>query len=865
MQGEAQGMMRPDLCSVRLPLRFMRGNYGRLALTVLALATGVASVCSNSLTSQAVIDAFADALDTAAGTAALQVQRGDGGAFPKEVAIKVGRAAGIAAVVPVLTATAFSADGSGELIAVHAYDLVDDIAAHMYGVDATHHGTVYGAQALVPGSVIVTEPFARRHHLGIANRVPLDTPTGRQTFTVAGIVPASGLARLYGGNLIVMDLYAAQVAFAHPGEINRVDLALKPGEDPDQVAARIRGALPPGMQVESPTFQKVLMERTTGAVHQLLRVFILGGLLAAVLIAFSSLSTLFERRMWEIGILRGLGVRQRTIWWQLTLEGLLLGALGVVIGIPLGVAYGYVLLPQITAATAIIANNIAPVPHLQLHLSTLLVAAFLGVATGGAAAALPAWRAAHVQIVDTIRSRGIEQVGIEGRSGWLFRGLVVAAAVAAIGMEVISQSGGWGLAGGILLIAATAVVARPVVDFAGSAALRRWLALLGASAQLGVAQIARRPRRTALAVAMLGVGTGSALWLWMLARSIEGSVTDMLTQTCRADLVVSSSHVASAFIESPIDETLLTRLRDVVGVRAVTGIRNVEVQYGGVTIAVEADDRSYLRKPTFGRFPLIGRRLPNAWKLVAGGEAVIASANFVQNLHSGVGDSVTLSTPSGPLRLRIAGVTNQFLSPNGTLIMSREVYTRFWNDRQITRAYVLLRDGVATATVRAAIAAGLGRVYSLRILSAPELIEYFVSRVRAAFAGMYVLAIAMLVVVLVGVGETIAAEVVSRTRELGMIRMLGARRRRVRRMVLAETLVLSALGIVVAVATGLAQGVLWVEATFPHLFGFVVALHIPYGESAIIVLSTLAACLLAAALPAQRAARLQPVAALRYE
>lgn len=857
--------MAPGVLSIRLSLRFLRGHSGRLALTLLALASGVATVCSNSLTSRAVVQEFADVVDTVAGTAALQVRREDGGTFAKDVAIEVARVPGIAQVVPVLTATAFTSDGSGELIAVHAYDLANEAAARVYGVGSTDRGTVHAVAALSPGSVIVTDTFAQRRHLGIADRITLDTPTGRQSFTIAGLIPASGLARLYGGNLVVMDLYAAQLAFAHRGDINRVDVVLKPGEDADQMAERIRRVLPPGVQAQSPTLQKVLLEKTTGSVHLLLQVFIVGGLVAAFFIAFSGLSTLFERRMWEIGLLRALGARQRTIWRQLVLEGLLLGVLGVVIGIPMGVAYAHALLPRITAAAAAIVNTVSPVPQLELHLSTLLLAAMLGVGTGVAAAALPAWRASRVEVVETIKTRDVEHGVAETRTRRCLRALTVVAALAVAGVEVLSPSGHWSIAGGLLLIVAAAVAARPLVEFTASVVVR-WLAsMIGPFARLGLTQMARCPRRTALAVAMLAVGTGTVLWLWVLARSFEMSVTTLLTQKCRADLVVSSAHVASAFIEAPVDEALVTRLSHVAGVGAVVGLRDTEVPYAGGSIAIEADDPSYFLNSAFGQFPLIGRHWPDAWEAVAAGEAAIASANFVQNLNVGVGDRVTVPTPSGPLQLRIVGITNHFLSPRGTLIMSRDVYARAWDDRRISRAYVLRAEGIATASVRAAIAAGLGRGYNLRILSAPEMVEYFGSRVRAAFSAIYVLAFGTLILVLAGISETIAAEIVSCTRELGILRMLGARRRGIRHLVWAETFALSALGLLLAAATGLARAVLWVRVTFPHLFGFVVALHIPYGELAILLLLTLAVCLVAALLPAQRAAHLQPVAALRCE
>ena len=88
--------------SLRLPLRFLRGHHGRLALTVVAIASGVAQVSGNELVSAAALRGFVDVIDTAAGRAALQVSAGEGAPFPDDVATAVARVAGVERVVPVV-------------------------------------------------------------------------------------------------------------------------------------------------------------------------------------------------------------------------------------------------------------------------------------------------------------------------------------------------------------------------------------------------------------------------------------------------------------------------------------------------------------------------------------------------------------------------------------------------------------------------------------------------------------------------------------------------------------------------------------------------------------------------------------------
>src|SRR5207253_9264954 len=112
-------------------------------------------------------------------------------------------------------------------------------------------------------------------------------------------------------------------------------------------------------------------------------------------------------------------------------------------------------------------------------------------------------------------------------------------------------------------------------------------------------------------------------------------------------------------------------------------------------------DARYFADAGLGRWPLARQQITAVWNRVAGGEAAIVSANFLVNFGARVGDSVVLETPSGPLVLVIGGATAAFESPAGTIQMSREVFTRYWRDRQGDPVGVHPAAGAGVAPVRA--------------------------------------------------------------------------------------------------------------------------------------------------------------------
>src|SRR5437867_3820334 len=308
---------------LRMARRFTRGGAARLALTVLAVAWGVALVAAVHLANRAVLRAFVEVVDTMAGRAALEVVAGEGGLFPEDVAAAVATVPGVEASAASVKGAAF-ADG-GTLVTVYGVDLTGDVPERVYGARLeVDDPLVFLAR---PDSIALARPFAAARGLEPGDRLELATPAGRRAFTALGLF----------------------------------------------------------------------------------------GLVAAFLITFNRLSTVFEERAWQLGVLRAVGLRTGAVWRSLVGESLLVGAAGVAVGIPLGLGLGRLLVPVIATASAVAQKLVAPPATLAPEPGPLLLAGALGLGTTVLAAALPAWRAARVALAETMRSRGKEAPGASPR------------------------------------------------------------------------------------------------------------------------------------------------------------------------------------------------------------------------------------------------------------------------------------------------------------------------------------------------------------------------------------------------------------------------------------------------------------------
>src|SRR5262249_36175935 len=141
-----------------------------------------------------------------------------------------------------------------ESVNVHAIDLTDAGAEHVYGSEGKQGLAIDDPLLFLsqPDSIALTRPFAGRRKLALGDSVDLMTPSGRRSFTIRALLEPSGLAAAYGGNLLLMDIDAAQKVFARPGFVSGIDVVVKRGADVDVVREAIARALPSGLQVRSP-------------------------------------------------------------------------------------------------------------------------------------------------------------------------------------------------------------------------------------------------------------------------------------------------------------------------------------------------------------------------------------------------------------------------------------------------------------------------------------------------------------------------------------------------------------------------------------------------------------------------------------
>lgn len=388
---------------------------------------------------------------------------------------------------------------------------------------------------------------------------------------------------------------------------------------------------------------------------------------------------------------------------------------------------------------------------------------------------------------------------------------------------------------------------------------------------------ARRRRVMSICVAVaLGVAflTGTLVLGDTLNRNFDRLFTDAATGT---DVVVRNATAvdpSSAPDENRglIDDSL------VAGVRAVPGVENAEGQIVGYGSLLGRDGNAIGGNgPPREAGSWIGTAALNPYRLVEGraprtGDEVVINRGAAKSGNLHVGDTTTVQTPD-PVTVKIVGIAT-FGTADGLGMTTWTAFTLASAQNHIGHAsgkvstiLVKAEPGVSSDVLRARIAAQLPS--SVQAITGAQLTQARINDIASSFldmlrAFMTVFAVIALIVATLTINNTFSIVVAQRTGELALLRAVGASRRQVRLSVSLEAALVGSVAAVIGAAGGLGIAAL-LKGVFNAFGGALPAGGLEVRPLSLVVgvVVGVVVTLIAAQVPARRAAAIPPVAALR--
>jgi putative ABC transport system permease protein len=855
-----------------LMLRSLRTHPLRTLLSACGIILGVAGFLAIQITNQTALASLSALFEGTTGKTDLIITRAgtSGEGFPEQILNRIADNPEVDAAVPSLqirTSLAVGVPESATPLSLFGFDTGGFI---LYGIDPVVDPTVrdymitqgiFLSSDLDTQDIVLVEDFAEDNDLKVGKTVELLTPDGWQEFYIVGLMAKEGAGQNNNGVFGVVPLLTAQNLYHRAGELDQVDILLKPGFQATDKLESVKAAL----QVYLGKDYTVTTPASQGdRVSQMLAGFSIGlnfmggmALFVGGFLIYNAFSMTIVERTREFGLLRTLGCTRGQVTFQVLVEAVFLGLGGSAVGTILGIG-----LAQAAARLLVYLLKLDTVPVIvkpDLLLTSLLV----GVSVTIIAALIPAWQAGRISPLEALRIRGVRKEGWLLRNGWIL-GVVLLLISSVILVanpfpsDVQFRLGSITVVllffGGTLLIPGSVGVweklSRPLVR-----------TLYGSAGQLGSSNIQQARLRTTLTVAALMVGISMVIITRGMTGSFRGDLEVWIDAYIGGDLMVSSS--------APMRTQVMHRLETVQGVQAITPMRTLKVTWrrpdgkDEQLVFMGIDPDTYMRVTSFV-FSDSQTDVQAAYRQLAGGNAVFISSVLAEKYGLILGDMLRVQTRRGIQNFTIAAVVVNFFNQGLTIQGSWADMRRYFGTNDANAYLVKVVDGYSTAEVQKQIEDSYGEREHLSVVSNQLLINQVMKLLSQAYSLFDAMAVIAVLVGALGVVNTLTMNVVERTQEIGMLRSIGLTRGQTLGMVLAESAVMGMIGGVLGLGFGavLTRIFLW---SMTAMSGYKITFVLPVEAVWVSLLIALVVSQLAAILPARRAARTKILEAIHYE
>ncbi|MEU6000808.1 FtsX-like permease family protein [Streptomyces sp. NPDC047197] len=699
-----------------------------------------------------------------------------------DIARKLKGVPGVGKVVPELTFLATPLNpAAGDLADRPAYGHAWESAA------LTPFGLVEGKAPRAAGDLVIDRDLAGRAHLKTGDRLTVQSTQAPRSYRITGIAtPAQG-ALAHQTSLFFSAAEAERLA-AHPGQITALGVVPAEGTGTGDLKKAVTDAL-------AGTKAQVSVGDDRGPVEFLdaagarVKLVSMGGamggtsLLVAVLVVVGTFALSVQQRHRELALLRAIAATPKQIRKLLGREALIVGAaagiIGSLAGIPLG-GWLHGKFVDMGAVPATLERTVSVFPVFAAVAATLLGA--------WAAARLSARRIAGIRPAEALAEARVERT----RPAWsrivaglvlLAGGVVLVAVLSVLRTEPASTPVTF-LA--VVVLSSAIALLGPLVVRAAAAVLRGPLRLSGPGGRLAHANLRGNAARMAAAVTPLALLTGMTCTVLFVQPTLGDAARAQAREGIRADWVLAAQGPG-------VPAQAAQKLRATEGVEAATEIVRTTVRVGLAKYPAQGVSTAGLTR-TWDPDVTAG-------SLKGFGKGSVAVSELAA-------DQLGLK-PGSTLKLTLGDGTK-------TALKVSAVYARGLGFGDLTMAHDLVArhvDNPLAATVliksdrtQEQLAAGLAKFPGVRVL-APAAVDNLQAERQQANAEVNYLAMGLILAfTAIAVVNTLAMSVSERVREFAMLRLVGAGRRQVLRMLRTEAL--SVLLIGTALGSGIALAVL---------------------------------------------------------
>jgi len=715
-----------------------------------------------------------------------------------------------------------------------------------------------GAWPRGPDEIVIDGGTASSQGFKVGDTIGVQAVGPERHLRITGIAKLSGVSSIGGATFALFTERTAQQLFGKVGQLDFIRIQSKSGVDTPKLVSEIKPLLPSTATVRDAAAQAKQDKKQVGGFISFIRYALLafGGvsLFVGAFVIANTLSITIAQRMREFATLRTLGASRRQVLWAVVVEAFVIGLFGSIVGLFLGLA-----LAKLLNALLVTFGIDLPQAGTVFKGRTVVVSLLVGTLVTLVASIRPARRATRVPPIAAVREGSVLPPSRFAKWGPFTAAAILTGAIALVALGTLVGS----LATGprLLMIGVGVLLLFFGVSMNAARVVRPLAAVLGAPAEtiggapgiLARDNATRNPSRTASTASALMIGLALVTFVAIFAKGIRSEFESAVNQLFTADYAITATNTFT-----PIDATAGDSLPGKPGVKDVTPIRAGSGRYLGSNsdlTAVAPNMATGIHVDWTAGNGSVPRRLGN--------DGFFTNDDYAKSHHLRLGSRVNVEFPSGKkLELKLLGIYKEPSggSPFANVTISTKLFDRE-NPRPRDLMVLINTPGGVSDSNTATLKKDVASFADAKVQTRDQFKANFEKPINSLLNLLFALLALSVIVSLVGIVNTLVLTVFERTREIGMLRAVGMTRRQVRMMIRYESIVTSLMGAALGIAVGTFLAVLVTHA----LSSQGIAFAFPVLQVVYFVLAAIVVGILAAVLPARRAARLNVLEALQYE
>ncbi|MFI1824869.1 ABC transporter permease [Streptomyces sp. NPDC020412] len=840
---------------LRTALRNVLAHKARLMMTVLAVMLGVAFVAGTLVFTDTLGNAFKNQSAKGYDKIAVVVESRDEAGLPAETLKKIQGLGEVDEATGRVDGFAGVADQDGKLIGNGWANAGGNFAPGKDGKDADYDFTQGNGPAKAD-EIALDKETAKKGEYKVGDTVRVATNGPVKEYTLTGVFTTENGAVNAGGSLVLFDTAVAQELYLKPGHYDTIKVTAKEGTADSAVLAGVQPLLPKDTDAETGTKladeEAELIKREMSNMSTMLLSFAGIALFVGIFLIANTFTMLVAQRTRELALMRAVGASRRQVKRSVILEALLVGVIASAVGFVLGLGLAVGLRSLVGSFGAKIPNG-----PLVISPDAILAALAVGVVVTVLAAWLPARRAAKIPPVAAMSS-----VHAAASAKSLLVRNVIGALLTAGGAGLIAAGAGtsngttgrYMIASGAFLALIGVIVLIPQLSRPLIALVRPLLhGVFGVAGKLAGQNAVRNPRRTGATASALAIGLTLVTGLTVIGVTVGQAIDKSTTDNIRADYLVSMADSGRS-----LDPSAVTALAKAKGVEAISPRQNASFDIKDSYQSVSGVDP----KGVEGVFHL--KTVSGSLNTLADGQLAIAEKTAEKNGWT-PGDQVPVTFHRDDVKTDKTLTVGAVFEDNdmvSSYLLDTKVIAPFEEKPSIPEVWVKMAGGETKANEQALVDA-LGDNPAMSVMDKQDIRNLFGGMINTMLNIMYGLLAMALIIAVLGVVNTLAMSVFERQQEIGMLRAIGLDRRRVKRMIRLEAVVISLFGAVIGIALGAFLGWAIGETFREEIPGY--ELVLPWARIGIFLLLAGVVGVLAAMWPARSAARLNMLTAIKTE